>query len=245
MNKLWVIARKDIGEAFRSRSTYIFIIVMMALTLSYGSSYSAGVQSLATQTLMNDFSRSFISGLAFVLPLMYSIFVCSIFANYSVVVDKAKRNIESLMAAPVSIEQIWLGKSLAVAMPSFAVGFSVSVLAYLVINFAFVMPHTHFSIFPDPLAIISAVFIIPLLIFAIVSIVIDIQLVIANPRIANLVFTGMFVLILFGVNLLGGLGVSTSAFPLAYLGMIAVCAIASYILSRSLTKEKVLLSSKM
>ena len=54
MNKIWVIARKDIGEAFRSRSTYVFIVIMLFLTFSYVSSYHAHVNTLnaASRLLM-------------------------------------------------------------------------------------------------------------------------------------------------------------------------------------------------
>jgi hypothetical protein len=107
------------------------------------------------------------------------------------------------------------------------------------------MPQTHTFIFPSVLAVLSAIIIVPMLIFAIVSIVIFIQLVIANPRIANLIFTGIFILLIVGVQTIGGLGVSFSLFPLVYLGIIAVCALIDFVLSRSLTKERVLLSSKM
>jgi len=245
MNKIWIIARKDILEAFRSRSVYVFILVMVLLTFSFVTSYSEQVKTLIGQSTINDFSRSFLNGLAYTLPMMYSIFVCSIFANYSVIVDKAKRNIESLMASPVSINQIWMGKSLAVTLPSVILGLSISILDYLIINFGFVLPHTHFFVIPDVVAIVSALLIVPVLIFAIVAIVTDIQLIISNPRIANFVFTVIFLILLFGVNALGGLGISISFTPVVYLGMIVLCAMISFILSRSLTREKVLLSSKM
>ena len=245
MKKIWLIARKDISEVFRSRSIYVFIVVMLILSFSYITGYNKEVKVLTNPQAIDDFSRSFLNGLSYLLPMMYSIFVCSIFANYSVVVDKAKRNIESLMATPISVTQLWLGKSLAVALPSIVIGLSVSILAYILLNIGFVVPNTHSFIFPDILAVLSAIIIVPLLIFSIVTIVTDIQLIIANPRIANFVFTGIFVLLVLGVNALGGLGVSTSFFPLVYLGVIVLCTVVSYILSRSLTKEKVLLSSKI
>jgi len=128
MNKIWIIAKKDIGEAFRARSTYIFILVMLILTFSFVSSYNTQANRLASKQLIIDFSRSFLNSLAYILPMMYSIVVCSIFFNYSVIVDKAKRNIESLMATPVSINQIWLGKSLAVTLPSHDHRLTVAVL---------------------------------------------------------------------------------------------------------------------
>ena len=83
---------------------------------------------------------SFLNNLAYILPITFSIFVCSIFANYAVIIDKAKRNIESLMATPVSVKQIWMGKTLAVTMPSLIVGIAIAILSYLVITIGFVMP---------------------------------------------------------------------------------------------------------
>jgi ABC-type Na+ efflux pump permease subunit len=245
MKKIWIIARKDISEAFRSRSTYVFAVIMLLVYFSYVNNYSNAVKTLATQQAVNDFSRSFLNGMAYILPMMFSIFVCSIFANYSVIVDKAKRNIESLMATPISVEQLWIGKSLAVTLPSVVFGVCVSILGYAIMNFGVVVPNTHSFIFPDVLAIVTAILIVPVLVFSIVAVVIYIQLIISNPRIANLVFSGIFILLIFGVNALGGLGVSIGYFSLVYLGLIVVCAVVSYILSRSLTKEKVLLSSKM
>jgi ABC-type Na+ efflux pump permease subunit len=247
MNKLWVIARKDIREAFRSRSTYLFILIMAVLTFSYFSSYNTLINNLLRQGVgqqsIFQASRSFLNNIAYVMPMMYSIFVCSIFATYSVIVDKAKRNLESLMATPTSLNQIWFGKSLAVTLPSIMIGIGVAFLVYLIMNFGLVMPRTGSFIIPDALAIFSALIIVPVLIFVIVLIVIYVQLTIANPRIANLVFTGIFLLLFFGVNALGGLGIEVN-FGLIYLGNIVLCAVIVYFLSRSLTKEKVLLSSK-
>lgn len=245
MSKLWTIAVKDVGEAFGSRSIYVFIVIMLFLTFSYVSSYNAHVGTLPTQQAIDEFSHGYLNSLAYVLPVMYSIIICTIFANYSVVLDKAKRNIESLMATPVSIRQIWMGKSLAVTLPSVVVGLSISLLVYIFMNIGFVMPRTHSFVVPDAVAIVSAFIVVPLLIFSIVVLVTFVQLVITNPRIANFVFTGIFILLVFGINALGGLGVSISFFPLAYLGLIVVCAGVSLILSPSLTKERVLLSSKV
>ena len=154
-NKLWIIARKDIGEAFRSRSTYFVIIIMIVLTTTYIISYTETVKSFDTQQAIT-YSRIFLDSLAYVMPMMFSIFVCSVFANYSVIVDKAKRNIESLMATPVSIKQIWLGKSLAVTMPSLVVGITIAILSYFVMDFWFVMPKTGIFIVPGIWPIVAA-----------------------------------------------------------------------------------------
>ena len=243
-NKLWVIAVKDIGEAVRSRTMYAFVIIMFVLTFSYVSSYNSHVNALTNKFEIEAFSRGYMNSLAYILSMMYSIFVCSIFANYSVVVDKAKHTIESLMATPISIRQIWIGKSLAVTIPSVGIGIVVSLIAYIFLNAAFVVPKTGFFIIPDWQAIVSAFILVPILVFSIVLVVINIQLIISNPRIANLVFTVIFIILIFGVNALGALGVSINYFPFIYLAVIAICLLASLILSRFLSTERVLLSSK-
>jgi ABC-type Na+ efflux pump permease subunit len=244
MNRILVIARKDIREALRSRSTYIFVLIMLFVTFSYVSSYSARVRTLTSQDAIIAFSRIFMTSLAYALPLMYSVFVCSIFATYSVVVDKTKRNLESLMATPVSIIEVWMGKTLAVTLPSVMIGLIIAVVGYGILSFAFVMPLTHVFIFPEALSIFSAIVIVPVLVFSIVSIVTAVQLTISNPRIANIVFTLTFVFLLLAINLIGALGISNSYFPLVYLGLIILCCVGAFALSRSLKKEKVILSSK-
>ena len=106
MDKIWVVAKKDVSEVFRSRSVYTFVFVMLILAFSYVSGYNANVNGLTDQQQIDTFSRGFLNTLANLLPLMYSIIICTIFANYSLVLDKAKRNIESLMATPVIIPKL-------------------------------------------------------------------------------------------------------------------------------------------
>jgi ABC-2 type transport system permease protein len=245
MRKLWVIAVKDIGEAFRSKSTYFYILIMAVLSVTYISNYTVHVNSLTNQRAIKDYSRIFLNIVAYTLPMMYSIFICTIFANYSVVLDKAKRNIESLMATPVSIRQIWVGKSLAITLPSLAIGLAISIIVYVIINIGFVVPKAHLFVVPSALAIVSVFILIPLSLFSVVMIVTEIQLTITNPRIASLVFTGIFILLIFSINALGGLGLSVGYYALIYVGVIVLCALIALILARSLTKEKVLLSSKI
>lgn len=248
MNKIWVIATKDIREAFRSRSTYVFTAIMVVLTFSYFGRYATLISGLHSenasgQTIINA-SQSFLNEIVYVLPMMYSIFVCSIFANYSVILDKARRNIESLLATPVKLNQIWIGKAMAVTLPSIIIGIGITIIAYIVMAVGFVSPQTGSIMVPADMAIVSTFIIVPILIFSIVMIVIYVQLVISNPRIANLVFTGIFlVLFFFGVTALSGSGFGVNL-GLIYIILIVICVIVSYLLSRSLTKERVILSSK-
>ena len=247
MKKIWVIAKKDIFEAFRSRSTYLYIVVLFVLSFSYFSTYSARMDSVLaakpSPEVIRQASQSLLNSFGATLPMMFSIWVCTIFATYSVVVEKAKRNLESLMATPISLRQLWLGKTLAVTLPSVIIGLGVSVIVYIILGFMRVVPQTGVFLFPGAISLVSAIILVPLLIFAIVSLVIYLQLTISNPRFANFIFLAIFFLLFFGINALAGFGI-TANYALIYLGVAVICGAFAFFLSRTMTKERVILSSK-
>jgi hypothetical protein len=113
------------------------------------------------------------------------------------------------------------------------------------LDIGFVMPKTGSFISPGIVPIVSALIIMPVLLFTIVAIVTYIQLTVTNPRIGNFVFSGVFIILLIVGETLLGMGLSTSFLALIYLIMIIICSGIVYLLSFSLTKERVLLSSKV
>jgi ABC-type Na+ efflux pump permease subunit len=127
---MWVIAKKDILESLRNRSVIFYVAILFFLMFSFFGGYGALVSRLtaanATQPEIIQANQSYLNSIASTLPLIGSLWICTIFATYAVIVEKAKRNIESLMAAPVSLNQIWMGKALAVTLPSAALGLVVS-----------------------------------------------------------------------------------------------------------------------
>jgi hypothetical protein len=247
MNRFKVIAGKDIREAISSRSTYLYIALLLFLTFTYFSNFTGvinrAIESNSSQDEIIQVSRIFLNSIASTLPMMYSVLMCTIFAAYSVIVDKAKHNLDSLMVMPISLKQIWMAKTLGVTIPSVLIALGVSVVGYLVMNFILVIPYTRSFIAPDWSIILTDLVIVPVLIFFIVALVIYFQLVISNPRVANLVFTGIFLLLFFGANIITQFGLKIN-YNLIYLGLIVLCCGLTYIFSLFLTKEKVILSSK-
>jgi ABC-2 type transport system permease protein len=247
MKRLWVIASKDIREVLRSRSTYLYIALLFFLSFTYFSRFTTVINTAfdnnASQEIINEISQLFLDSIASTLPMMYSILMCTIFAAYSVVVDKVKRNLESLMVSPISIKQIWMAKTLGVALPSMLIALGVTLIAYLVMSFILVIPYTHVFIIPSLMVILIDLVLVPILIFFVVSLVIYLQLIISNPRVANLIFTGLFLLLYFGSNIITGAGYEIN-YALIYLGLIILCGGLTYIFSLLLTKEKVILSNK-
>jgi ABC-type Na+ efflux pump permease subunit len=158
-------------------------------------------------------------------------------------VEKSKRNLESLMATPVSLNKIWMAKALAVTLPSVVIALGVTLLGYIIMNVFLIIPRTGIFILPGALEIVTALLIVPCLIFSVASLVIYLQLVISNPRIANLAFTGIFLVLFFGGNIITQMGLNWN-FSIIYLIIIVLCGGLCLLLSRSLTRERVMLSSK-
>lgn len=248
-NKVFAVARKDIKEAFSSKSTYIYVIFLLAFMLPYygilkdifGSLSKRGASMadllLPGQTLSNIAFYTF--------PLVLAMLICSIFSAYSIIMDKTKRTLESLLATSVSLRQIWLGKTLAVAVPSIVLSLLLSILALVACNLIIVVPAIGRFIVPDSLSLAIGLVIIPVMTFLIVLVVNFFQLTMTNPRIANLIFPGIFIGIF--ISTVISLGKSYDFAP-TYLKItlivIGILIAVNLLLSRFLTKDRVILSSK-
>jgi len=247
MDKIWIIAKKDIKEAFQSKLTYLYIAILCLLTWPYFMVVKNSLDSLirqgASSTELRHAAQPLVNIATYTLPLTLAMLICTFFANTSIVMDKAKRTLESLLATPLSLRQIWLGKSLAVALPSLLISLSVSFIAIIVLNVVVISPKVDTFIVPGTLSIVTSLIITPLVTFFVVAIVSFLQLTTANPRIANLAFTVIFVGIYIYLQTISKPTV-TWYFALIYLSAMLVLVGIMALLDRILTKEKVVLSSK-
>jgi ABC-2 type transport system permease protein len=251
MSRIWTIARKDIVETFRSRSAYAHIPAMLLMSAYFFFSYFGLVATLSRQNASPETvvvaSRVFLTNLAYLLPILYSVFACNM-ALAGLLLEKGKRSLESLLVTPVSVRAVWLGKSFGAAVIGVAFGLSVSVFSYLVISLGEVLPRIHRAIAPDGLTFLSALVLVPLIIFLVGLLLSYVQLVTTNPRVANLASVGALLLVwgalFFAALYLPLKGLSISYFPLIFVGLILLLAAVCAVLSRGLSKEKVVLSSK-
>ncbi len=245
MDKVFIIARKDISEALCSKSAYVYVLFLFFIALSYFDGFR-NVMSNLTKQMGNPVElqqpiKSFLNGVAYTLPLVLSMLFCSFLSAYSVIMDKAKRTLESLLATPLSLRQIWIGKSLAVALPGIVVTLVILFLALVVLNIVFIAPTVGGFIMPSVLSLVTALIIVPVMVFLVVLIVSFLQLIMANPRIANFAYMAFFL----------GIYMSTITelakswdFSLIYLMITLLLTVVTLFLARFLTKEKVVLSSK-
>lgn len=245
MGKAFIIAKKDVKEAFRSKTTYLYVIFLCLLSVPYFDGFNSVIKDLlkqgVTATELRLASQSFLSGVAYTLPFVLTMLICSVFAAYAITMDKAKRTLESLLATPLSLRQIWLGKSLAVALPGVTIALLVSLLALLAMNLVIVVPTVGSFIMPSVLSLVTGLVIVPVVAFFVVSLVSFLQLIMTNPRIANFAFIGIFIGIYLAIITEWA---ASWDFSFIYLMAIVFLVVVTLFLARFLTKERIVLSSK-
>jgi hypothetical protein len=146
------------------------------------------------------------------------------------------------------MKRIWIGKSLGASLSGTAIGLAMSVVAYCIIAFAEVYPKIHIAIAPGGLAFLSGLVLVPTTVFLVSLLVSYIQLVATNPRMGNLVY-GLLLLVVWGILFFASyylplVGASVNYYPLIFLALILLLFAGAYLCSRALSKEKVVLSSK-
>jgi ABC-2 type transport system permease protein len=246
MKIIWTIAKKDMKELFEKRSTYVYVVVMLLISFpTYVGGLGNAIKALGDQGATNAQTiaaiKRFMDATAYTQPLTLSMLFCTYLSAYAVILEKAKRTMESLLATPASLRQVWFGKNLAVALPSMLVTLLILVAANITLNFALIVPRTGTFILPSLAPVLTILLILPFVILAVVSLVSVMQLTMSNPRLANFAF----ILVFFAFY---GLTVANASiswnFSFIYLITLAVLAAANVVAGRFLTKERVVLTSK-
>jgi ABC-2 type transport system permease protein len=245
MNRMPVLLRKDLKDILTSRTTYAYLIVPIFLSFTYVGTASGLMSALikqgATAATLAEAAQTTMNGIFYSLPLIIMMLICSVLASYAVVLDKTKRNIESLLATPLSLREVWIAKTLAVTIPSAVIGIVMSIIMVIVVNMIAFVPNVGFII-PSPISLVTGIILVPVVTFFVVGIVTCLQLIMTNPRLASLVFSVLFLAVFFSTT------ISQAAlkldFSLIYLIVIVVLLGINAYLARFLSKERIVLSSK-
>ena len=247
MTEMMVIVKKDIRETLRSKafyfSTLISIFVVVTLVMSLQDGIMALIKPGASQSEVTAMVQPLIGAAMFLLCFMVTMLFCMYVNSYAVIIEKIKRSIESLLCTPLSLRQVWLGKSLAVFLPSAVLGL-VFTLATTGVMMYFVASRSGYWIFPGIAPMIATFVMVPLIVFMLSTIAVILQLLIVNIRLVNVVFIAVIFGVGFGLS--NFLSMASSSWGVIY-GSVAVAAglaLLVYNLSRLLTKEKIILSSK-
>ena len=138
-----------------------------------------------------------------------------------------------------------MGKSLAIFVPAYAMALVATLLVLLVMNLAAIVPITHHFVVTPP-QVLTGFLLLPLLMLAIMSVGVLFSLI-TNPVV------GQTILIFFGVvfmQVVAQVGgritwlLASWDYALYNLAGAAFLGLVAYYLSRLLTKERIILSSK-
>lgn len=245
MKMAWIIAAKDIREAFHNKAVYFYILILLFISFPNFEVLRSTLDRMASGSstaAMETVARTSLSNLMYTLPFTLSMLFCTYLSAYAIILEKAKRTLESLLATPASLRQVWIGKSLAVTLPSIVVTYFVLVLNIVVLNFAIVVPRVGAFVFPGIVPLLVCLIAVPLVAFTVVCIVSILQLTMTSPRLAN----GVFMVVFFAFYFTTISGVSANwDFSFIYLVILAGLVLIALLLTRLLLiKEKVVLSSK-
>jgi len=247
LSKTGVIYRRDFRELRQTNTFLIISIVFSVVTIAIAVSASIVLsrQEWIGGKAAGPILELIIGLISYFLPFMVLITFIWAFASLPVVKEKVNGNIASLLATTLSPKEIWIGKSLAIFVPGYLLSIISTMIVLLVVNLSVIIPATGNFLLPLPLFLVSLIF-NPLLLLGLLFFTILFSLA-NNPDIA---IAPSF---LFGFGLMMGIplgmaleaiDLSSWSFSLWYLGGVIIVWIIVFFLTRLLTKENIVLSSK-
>ena len=225
MGKICVIALKEVKEILKTRSTLILGIVFAGF---FAFMYS--------QNVANN-GEGAIDGAVFFLSLSIALFVAYTTTAQVFLLEKREGVIETLMCAPVSLRQIWAGKTAAGLVPSWVISLFAIVLLVILSS---VKADT--LMIPDISVILHVLVTVPMFIAAFIGLVGFGQLLLGmkENRLLNfIVFMPAFAALYgSGFAVAGGLRVTWPHVLIALGASLVLLGIAGF-LTRFLSRERI------
>ncbi len=260
MGGVLIVLRRDFRE-LRQSTAFIIVAVLhalltvgavVAISLILRSVDLSEVRALgeeaarpAVQAIVSEIMAPIVSfTVYFATMLPFVIFVWA-FGATLMIREKAAGNLETLLATPLSPLAIWLGKSLAIFLPALALSTACALVGVVALNAAAsIVQHTAVFVLP-PAALVTGLLVNPLFFFGLTSLTV----ILAFTHDPDLGIAPSFP-IGFGLMIGVPLGAAVGVFDLRAwssvlydLGAAMLLWAAVLCLARSLTKEKIVLSS--
>jgi len=164
------------------------------------------------------------------------------FAFQSMTREKSRGNIESLLATPLNVKDIWIAKSLAVFLPGLVLGEVFAFIALMAINYIYFVPRIGFLI--TPWIAVSSFVAVPLIYLCLSLLVHLIGLTgkLATGNVIVQVFLPVFAALMINLVIRNILDAASWPFTLANLGIAAAVGVVVILLQPRLTKERIVLS---
>jgi len=180
--------------------------------------------------------------------IMYTTcFIClginmNVFAFQSMTREKSRGNIESLMATPLRVKDIWIAKSLAVFIPGMVLGEILSLVALLAVNYIYFVPKIGF-VYTRWIGL-SGFLVVPL-IYLCLSLLAHLIGLTGKPATGNIVvqiFLPIVLTLMINLAIRNILDAASWSFILTNFGIAAVIIIIIIFLQPRITRERIVLS---
>lgn len=166
----------------------------------------------------------------------------NVFAFQSMTREKSRGNIESLLATPLKVKDIWIAKSLAVFIPGLVLGEVLTLITLVAVNYIYFVPRIGFLF--TPWIAVSSFLAVPL-IYLCLSILVHLIGLTSKPVNGNVivqVFLPVITTLMINLTLRNVLNTASWPFTVANIGIAAIIVIIIIFLLSRLTKERVVLS---
>lgn len=166
----------------------------------------------------------------------------NVFAFQTMTREKSRGNIAALLATPLKVRHIWIGKSLAVFLPGLVLGEVLGLISLLAVNYIYFVPRVGFLL--NPWIAISSFVAVPL-IYLSLSLLVHIIGLTGKPATGNVIvqiFLPVFASLMINLGIRHVLDAASWSFTLANLGLAVVIGIIAILLRQRLTRERIVLS---
>jgi len=247
MRAIGLIVNNSIKNNLRLRITLmLYICVLLICVAGIALAFCLLVISPEIKTAVPDRSKLEL----FLGLILYSTCFMGVginlnsFAFQSITREKARGNLESLMATPLDVKDLWVAKSIAVFLPGLIVGELLTLIMLFAINYIYFVPVTGFLL--SPWIAISSFIIVPLIYFCL-SLLVHLIGYTGKPATGNViiqVFLPVFVSLMINLIVRDVINAASWQFSLINFGIAAVIGLIILVLKSRLTQERVILSSQ-
>jgi hypothetical protein len=247
VNRTVLILRRDFKEMRSTTAFRIMILIATSIVVAASVGISIALRLQSWYGIAEAASAlDLILGLVvYFLPFVVLMAFVWAFASLQIANEKVNGNIECLLATPISPVTLWIGKCLAIFVPSYLISIIASLIVLLIVNLAAILPGWDMMVLPSA-ALVSGLIINPLLFFALLAFIVLFSLA-NNPDIAVapslLIGFGLMIGIPVGL-LTGAIDITSWSFSLWYLIGTVVAWIVVLYFTRLLTRQNIILSSK-
>jgi ABC-type Na+ efflux pump permease subunit len=166
----------------------------------------------------------------------------SVFSAQTLMREKARGNIQALLATPVKASEICMGKTLGVWIPALLTGIVTTLIMLILINFVYLVPVTGFII--TPWMIVSSLIAVPL-VFLLLGLLVNLVGMTGKVSTGNIIAQlplSIIPIVMINLAVRGVSNAGSWLFTVILLGIAGIIGILVLVFRSKLTTERIILS---